>query len=82
MSTCSKCYKSLGLFGRKTIRGDDYCSSCAESVPSCDKCKYHYNSDIHPRFGCCAYFNQYLQDYDNVCEAYEKGRQIHPDVSV
>lgn len=83
MAVCSKCGRTLGFLAPgRTIRFKEYCSECAKSIPSCDKCKYHYRSDVHPRYGCCAYFNQYLQDYDNVCDAYATGRQVHDDVTV
>lgn len=85
ITSCSKCGRGIkGSFfdGYVTIRYKNYCSQCAELIPSCDKCKYHYKSYFYPRFGCCAHFNQYLQDYDNVCDYYEKGEPIHPDVSV
>lgn len=48
----------------------------------CRYCKYHYKNEFYPAYGCCAYYNQYLQDYDNVCEAYERGPQVHPNVYV
>lgn len=81
VAVCEKCGKDVGYSG-KTIRGDCYCGQCARSVPTCDKCKWHYNSEVHPRYGCCAHFNQYLQDFENICGAYEEGRQVHPDVYV
>lgn len=84
MAICKKCGKSLGGFfsSARKIRGEEYCWKCSDSIPSCDKCKYHYKNELYPNYGCCAHFNQYLQDYDNVCEAYAKGSQVHPDVYV
>ncbi|MCH5272209.1 MAG: hypothetical protein J1E35_00915 [Lachnospiraceae bacterium] len=79
-AVCSKC--GTVLISGVTIRDDVYCRTCSKSIPTCDKCKYHYKSEIHPKYGCCAYFNQYLQDYDNVCDAYGQGPQVHPDVWV
>lgn len=75
MAICKKCGKSLGGFFNtaRKIRGEEYCGKCSKSIPTCDKCKYHFDSEYHPRYGCCEYQKQYLQDYDNVCDAYVKG---------
>lgn len=76
---CSKCGKKLELFSsKKTIRYKIYCHNCAQSIPTCDKCKWHYRSDLYD-YGVCHYHQQWLQDYDNICDAYETGPQVHPD---
>ena len=71
-STCSKCGKRLGLFSAiETIRGVTYCWECSRNVPSCDKCRYHTSYSDH-RHGECQYHQQWLRDYDNVCEHYSR----------
>ena len=74
--TCSSCGKKLGLFEfKKIIRCKPYCRDCARSIPTCDKCKWHFRSDLYD-YGVCHYHQQWLQDYDNICAAYETGPQV------
>ena len=80
METCKKCGKAVFSADSVSIRGNTYCCRCARSIPSCDKCRWHYRHVLYPEYGCCAYFKQYLQDYDNVCRNYEAGHQEHPNV--
>ena len=66
---CSRCGKKLELFsGKRIIRYKIYCRSCSR----------HYRSDLYD-LGVCYYHQQWLQDYDNICYAYETGSQVHPD---
>lgn len=77
---CSKCGKKLPLFfsRKRIIRYQIYCSSCSQLIPTCDKCKWHFRSDLYD-YGICSYHQQWLQDHDNICTAYETGPQVHPD---
>lgn len=76
---CSRCGKKMTLLhGKRIIRCTLYCRDCSGFIPTCDKCKWHFKSDLYD-YGVCHYHQQWLQDYDNICTAYAAGPQVHPD---